>query len=410
MLFVTGQFKGKNVEMQLVSAEDLLSEFGIKKKERVAFKYHPNVTRYDPLNKIVKKPARIGPGPEFRGIHPNGGEVMIRFAYRTPTKNPKTGHYRNDPNNLFFHDNMLLKWSENADLIAWFLLHPSCADSPIRRKGEKASWMLDDREAAAQKEFAKVNKTMDLMQEISGETDELKLRRIALALKGKLRINNPASMGLNELKASLGKKAMEHPEEFEYAYRDTATMMRGIISHAIRSGLTVQRNAGGGQTAIHWKDDINAGALICRVPAGSNVVEHLVGYLSDETRFVPFMETVSGNLNHDIKHLAPLMDSVKKDISDMTAIELVALAEREDAIQYQHGKGVVILNNYVPEEPALHKVENAARWREEFRKAIEEVDIKRNRLVKRLKDGPKEPEADQEGPDQTEKESKKAKK
>lgn len=394
MITATGTFRGEDVERKALNVNDVIKEYGLKISPKVEFNLTDNMKSYDSLNKVWKHPQRMGKGNEIVGRNKDGSTIILRFSNRAPRENKKTGLLMSEPHHYFYDgDKMLVDTSVNLENAVFFMLHPSCEQSPFA-DGRRIEWRVVDRKAEAAKANEKMSNVVNLISEVNKETSTTKLRRIAYGLKvvkdGRtIVVSSAKEKSHEELVVELCKIAMEAPEEFAIAYRDANTMLMGMVKDATESNLLVLRGVGGGLSRWYWANDINGGAPFCDVQNGSEPLGTLFNYVHGESGYLQFITTLDQHSNFEGIEKLKLNEPVEKDPSDMNGIELVRKAVLEDIIFFDRNKenpSVKLLDkDGNPEEQGLHKVTSIKDWQAELADALDGKGIKRNRVVKRLK-------------------------
>lgn len=394
MITATGTFKGVDVERKALNVNDVIKEYGLKVGEKVEFELTDNMKSWDPLNKVTKHPQRMGKGNEIVGRNKDGSTIILRFSNRAPREDKKTGLIKSEPHHYFYEgDKMLLHTSANMEHAIFFMLHPSCEQSPFV-DGRKTEWRVVDRKAEAAKANEKMSNIIDLIAEVKNETSITKLRRIAYGLKIVKDGRTITMSGVKEkepeqLVVELCKIAMDSPEEFALAYRDSNTMLMGMVKDATESNLLVLRGVGGGLSRWYWSKDINGGAPFCDVQNGSEPLGTLFNHVHGDSGYLQFITTLDQHSNFEGVEKLMVTASTEKDPSDMTGIELVRKAILDDIIYFDRNPenpSVKLLNkDGAIEEQGLHKVTDTKNWQALLADALNEKGIKRNRVIKRLK-------------------------
>lgn len=402
MIQITGNFKGKSVREELVSPEELMSEYGITVSpgKSTEFAVDESQKSWDPINKIYKSPRRVQFSPTFTAVTPKGQITMRYFenvAQRdTANGNQKTVYF---PERLSMEGtNMLLSPQDALERIVFMALHPACASSPFHKKGAESKWLVIDREKASKDALVEELRLMKLQGKVMGATaDVIKNKAYAIKLSNGLggyeQVTNVNNSDTETLRLQLLRLLKKYPDQFAQQWDSFETDIYGIIQGAVDQGIIVQRQTPGGNITWAWRKGVNDGVDITTVSRTSDPMSALVSYAAGAD-FVEMAKVISSYKNPELaeKNEKAMMEYLAgKSPVDMTPEELITFAESRqgtgNAIYFDlAGSNLMLIDSAMsPVDPKFLAIENKITWKTELVEKLNADAKLKKRLVNFLK-------------------------
>jgi len=358
MLSVTGTYKGEPVEDKIVPAKELIEYFKLpvdpKKQARVQFELDKKSKGVIAKN-LADGKERYSPRgmmkPLINGSY-EGDSIEIRYYERKSQRGKNTVY---SPNRVHFSGKRMgIDTNQNLEQAVFFMLHPWCVDSPVRRRNAIGRYRLYSAEAAGHAKIKEVEKFSRVREMILKATDAQALR-VAKALSHKSRLiakdetNYPSTA-----KAALLMLAQRKPDAVQGAFGSPEMEVIGTAMQAQDDGLIEMSPNRMGRNAWFYKD----GGEIVSVPKGKPVFNELVKHLQDPGEFERFVSQVyPGEV---AKQEAP-----KVDYDDYAAVLEAGVDEGFVMIHPSEDKVYIMVDNQF-QDRALKVIDDRDNWKQEL--------------------------------------------
>lgn len=282
MIEFTGIINGEMVEEKVVSAADLIKEFSLPvdpgKESRIRFALHPSQVT---VNRADGK-ERFG---ESRAFKPfilgswKGNNYTIRY-YQTKIKQGGNKSPRYTPNRIyFFGRGHSLRTPDHLEEIVMLMLHPSCGDSPFKKRNGRIQYRIADPVGDARKQLQSERILDEIRDQVLKASDEY-VKQIAL--------------GVNLVHKRISKEHADNPimarvAILELAAKDLSFVVKclesvqiktaGIAAKAIEKEQIRLASTGAGRRAWYYSETYG-GTEICKVTPNTDSRQALLSHLS----------------------------------------------------------------------------------------------------------------------------------
>jgi hypothetical protein len=361
MLSVTGTFKGEPVEDKIVPAKDLIEYFGLPinpgKQTRVQFELDPRSKGVITKN-LADGEERYSPRgmmkPLINGSF-KGDTIEIRYYERKSQRGKNTTY---SPSRVHFTGKRMgLDVEQNLEQAVFFLLHPWCVDSPVRRRNSIGRYRIYSAEAAGKAKIAEVEKFSMVRDMILKATDEQALR-VAKAISYKSQhIAKDETDFPSTAKAALLILAQKQPGVVQSAFSSPEMEVIGAAMQAQDDGVIEMSPNKMGRNAWFYAN----GSEIVSVPKGKPVFNELVKHLQNPGEFERFI----ANAYPDEANSRPDEAPAEIDFDDYAAVLQEGINQGFVKIHPTEDKVYIMVDNQF-QDRALKVVDDRDNWQEEL--------------------------------------------
>ena len=258
MLIFTGTINGKEYKEQSVSAVEIakLGDLPEIPKNNQVLNLRlraKRIGRNRAENNAPVVPRSFRFPAVFQGQMPDGSSFTLRWA--TNSKPGKNGAASYSPSMCEF-EGQIMAFSNKRnqyEKFVYFALHPHCATSPFVGSDTYFEMFDPAAEAQAMVERQKLNAAM--LNEILTVADDAKIRikAMGLSVNGQT-VSVGQHIPTQNIRLSLANLFQQAPDEFAKQWNTGETILRGLLTDAMYSGVVEHvPNAQGGRAGWVWR-------------------------------------------------------------------------------------------------------------------------------------------------------------
>lgn len=253
MLFYTGPFKGGIAEDKQVTAEFLIDHFGLSVDMTRNVEFRLADQHISVRNGQERFSVRRTIPTLISGVWKNES-YRIRYAENKVDKRNENGGYiaKYTPRRIFFEGKAkLLDPQRELEQIVYIMLHSSHYESPFRRESDDYFFVTHDAEGFAKQQIRSHSAQLELEREIIQAEDGEKMMALARGImvqansqKHRIPVNETKTDF--EARNALLRLLRKFPAQFESAFRDNTTWIRGVVGRSVDQGIYKFQPSGNG--------------------------------------------------------------------------------------------------------------------------------------------------------------------
>lgn len=359
-LLLSGDVNGEMYDKKRVSADQVMEIFGIKELFNV-----------DPMDKnpIVELKLHNGKikmkdGQQFHPSYQVPGSLMgtfkgadVELVYFDTMRKDRDDLITTTPRLLPFDKRSIkFRFLQKKELVVWYILHPYCAESPLRNDNHDLVWTLDDSRKESEHFYRAAMKEGEIRKQILEDAITV-VKRKAMGM----RLVSPKATEYEARAKLIGRfdalKSQGKLAEFYNDWEEPYSHVSGLVKEAVDRGVIKKVDMkSGGRVAWIWGENLPQSGAIREVGRGLDPLEELIKHVT--SNYHPLVNqldnAVKGRKDHrDLGFKVQLVEEKyaiedmlgKVAVPDMEIHELVKVAKYNDIIGYnRETKSVHFIN------------------------------------------------------------------